>query len=463
MNSTLKSSTLVPLNNQPEKAIQHPLALIKSTNKLDQPNQQQKQAISQIYVEQARIYFQEKNWGDAIAACKNALEVNSQNADAYRIFGNILKIKGKKAEALGVYAKALEMNPNSAPVYANLGSFYAEQKNWQQALDYYQQAVIIDPRLAGAYRSLAQVWEELGDSQQALECLCQAVNLEPEKLPAAEYFSFGDRLYAEGKLKEASIFYTHGVELNPQAEKELAQLVKILEELEEWQQAVIFYHRLMSLSGGESPQQGSTENKPIRNLLSKSRTRSRTKTQPQAVKQSPKAISPSPTTPPPKLFPKLDSKSGNTVQSLGAAKQPNSAISWNNLGSSYGQKKQWLKAISCYQEAIQLNPKLGKTYRNLARVYLKIDKKNQAMLCWYEAFNLEPNLVKPEEHFRLAQRLLQLQETDKAIACLRNATKLNPNFDQASLVLGKLLHSQGKTDEAQACYEKVKSSKGLVK
>ncbi|MEL6500206.1 MAG: tetratricopeptide repeat protein [Cyanobacteria bacterium J06623_1] len=452
MNSTLKSSTLVPINKQSVNSLQPPsrqtsqpsLALINSPERLERPNQQQKKAIAQIYVEQAWIYFQDRNWRDAIAACKNALQLNSQNTDAYKIFGNVLKIKGKKAEALGIYAKALEIDPNSAAIYANLGSFYAEQKNWQQALDYYQQAVIIDPRLAGAYRSLARIWEELGDTQQALECLCQAVNLEPETFPAAEYFSFGDRLYQHGQLKEASIFYIHGVELDPQAEAPLAKLVKILEELEDWQQAVIFYHRLMSLSNGETPQPTSAANRPIKDLLSKSSK----KTKPQ--KAAPvKAIAPAAAKAPSQLLP-LPETPGGKVFRPASAEQPNSAISWNNLGSTYAQKQKWLKAISCYQEAVDLDPNLTKAYRNLARVYNKVGKKDRAILSWYEAFNLEPNLVKPQEHFALAQRLLQLSQVDKAIACLQHALELQPDFASARSALTKLQKRQGKTNEVKA-------------
>jgi superkiller protein 3 len=139
------------------------------------------------------------------------------------------------------------------------------------------------------------------------------------------------------------------------------------------------------------------------------------------------------------------------------AEQPNSAVSWNNLGNSYAQKQEWIKAINCYQESLGLNPNLVKTYRNLAKTYLKIGKKDQAILYWYEAFNLEPDLVKPKEHFGLAQHLLQLRQVDKAIACLRYAIKLDPNFNQAYLVLGKLLNSLGKTDAAKACYARVQS------
>ncbi|MEL6580378.1 MAG: tetratricopeptide repeat protein, partial [Cyanobacteria bacterium J06621_12] len=409
-------------------------------------------AIAQIYVEQAWIYFQDRNWRDAIAACQNALQLNSQNTDAYKILGNVLKIKGKKAEALGIYAKALEMNPNSAPIYANLGSFHAEQKNWQQALDYYQQAVIIDPHFAGAYRSLARIWEEMGDSKQALECLCQAVNLEPETFSASEYFSFGECLYQQGQLKEASIFYIRGVELNPLAEEPLAKLVKILEELEDWQQAVVFYHRLISLSNGETPQETSASNRPIKDLLLKSRKKVKAQKTPQknesAQSTVQEAIAPSPVSTAPQLPPKPDAPTGKVFQPLPKVEQPNSAVSWNNLGSAYAQKQQWLKAISCYQEAVELDPYLGKTYRNLARVYGKIGKKEQAILNWYGAFNLEPNLVKPQEHFALAKRLLQLREVDKAIVCLQHALKLQPDFAQAHSALAKLQkHQENKNEE----------------
>lgn len=458
MNTTLKSSTLVPLINKPDNQVQHPLTLIKSSNKLDQPNQQQKKAIAQIYVEQARLYFQERNWRNAIAACNKALQLDAHHADAYRLLGNILSIKGKKTAALGVYAKALELNPNSAPIYANLGSFHAEQQEWQQALEYYQQAVIIDPHLAGAYRSLARVWEELGDREQALEYLCQAVNLEPSKFSAEEYFSFGDRLYQEGKLPEASIFYTHGVELEPHAETALTRLVEISERLEQWQQAVIFYHKLMSLSDSESPENSTVTDKPIKDLLSKSRARLLSEKQAKPVSPTSKAIAPTPNSNLPQLLPPGHAPEEKVLPSLPESKEPHSAVSWNNLGSSYAKKQQWLKAISCYQEAIQLDPKLGKTYRNLARVYLKIGKKTQAALSWYQAFDLEPYLIKAEEHYSLAQQLVNLNQLDEAIACLQHAIKQNPDLEPAYLLMGKLLERQGKTDEAQVYYQKLPAS-----
>jgi tetratricopeptide (TPR) repeat protein len=478
MNSNnLKSSTLLSHNSkfEPNHNIStQPLALVSPFNPLNQPTQQQRKSIARIYVEQARLYFQEQNWQNAIIACKNALELDSKIADAYKILGNILKRTGRKAEALGVYAKALTIEPNCANIYANLGSFYAEQQNWQQALDYYQQAVILDPKLAGAYRSLAQVWEELGDFTQALECFCQAVNLEPEILTPEKYFSFGKELYHQGRVKEASILYTHGVKLAPQAKSELAQLVKMLEELQEWQQAVAYYHQLISLSdGSELPT--TSNHKPIKSLLAHSKLKT-SKISGQKLlssssnRQLESAISTSSSNP--KL---LSTQSHNRLtivkdslkkteanpEEIASEKpydnnQKLSAVSLNNLGSTCAQKQQWLKAISCYQEAVQLNPNLAKTHRNLAKVYTKIGELDKAHLCWYEAYILEPQEVKALEYFNLAKKLLQQSEVDKAIICLQNTVRLQPDFERAYLILGKLFENAGKIEQAKSCYSKLK-------
>lgn len=485
----------------PDNSDMRSLTLIQPSDYLDRPTQQQKKSISHIYSQQALIYFQEKNWHKAILACKNALETCPDNADAYKILGNILQRKGRKAEALGVYAKALLINPNSAPIYANIGSFYAEQKDWQQALDYFQQAVILDPNLAGAYRSLAQIWEELGDTDKAVECFCQAVNLEPHTLIPEEYFSFAKELYQQGKVREASIFYIQGVKLNPRAEKELAQLVKILEELEEWQQSVIYYHQLIALNQTDDDhhQNQTTAAKPIKSLLSRSKARakkaishrpsqgntsltknntSRLLSQPKSdnhqtsTKSLPQSLQILPTT---ITFPEqtkhnnspsvVDSATDESPSSKNSShedKQPDSAVSWNDLGSLYAQKQQWEKAISCYQEALQVDPKFGKIHRNLARVYNQLEQREKAVQYWYEAFTLEPDKVKPEEYFSLAKSLLEHHQVDRAIACLRRTIQLQPNFDQAYLILGEIFESLGKQQEAQACYLQTSKNKVIA-
>ena len=460
MNTNLNSSALSSLDSKftnSKTRTNRALVLTKSPNKVNLPTQEQKKSIALIYVEQAQVYCQEHNWNKAIIACKNALDMSPDTADAYKVLGDILYRQGKQAEALGIYAKALTIDPNLATVYANVGALYADREDWQKALDYYQQAVILDPNLAEAYRNLAQVWEELGDAEKALECFCQAINLDPKILDAEDYFSFGEELYQQGKLKEASILFIHGVKSNPLAEKELTQLVKILEELEEWQKAVVYYHQLMSLpgrggdganrSGVRSHQQQSSEYKPIKKLLSTSKS-SAIKVAAKDTQNNLPLLSQDvaqrllPTV---EAKPKKGMKSSATVNISAfnrikdSSPKPDSALSWNNLGSAYAQKKQWEKAISCYQEALQLDSNFAKSYRNLARVYNNIGEQLKAALYWHEAFTIEPDMVNPGEYFSLAKKLLHHNQKEKAIACLQRTIELSPNCAQAQLALNKLL------------------------
>lgn len=466
--NNLKSSNLLPQDNSKrnrDRSSTQSLALISLPDRADRPTKEQHKSIARIYVEQAKLYFQERNWQKAIVACKNALESDSQTAEAYKILGNILKLKGRKAEALGVYARALKIDPNCASIYANLGSFYAEQKNWQQALDYYQQAIIFDPNLAGAYRSLAQVWEELGDSARALECFCQAVNLEPDILTSQEYFNFGAELYQQGRVKEASIFYSHGIKLDPQAKSQLAQLVKMLEELQEWQQAVSYYHQLIALDN-DLDLTTASDCKPIKSLLAHSRLKSsKTSLSVKSANRSTKAILSSsvavpqllPTQSQPQLsiVKKSPASTAEVTPDRSTDDRHPSATSWNNLGSLYARKQHWLKAISCYQEAIELDPTSAKTYRNLARVYRQTGELSKAYLCCYKAYTLEPEKVKAAEYFNLAKGLLKHNEIKQAIVCLQRTIELQPDFERAYLILGRLLEKAGKVEQAKSYYSKI--------
>ena len=440
MNTNSNSSTL----SSPDSKLHNDdrrdslsLTLTKSPNSLDSPTQEQKRSIAQIYTEQAQVYCQDNNWRKAILACKNALEIAPNTADAYKILGDILYRQGKQAEALGIYAKALTINPNLAAVYANLGTLYADREDWHKALDYYQQAAILDPDSAITYRNLAKVWEELADTEKALECFCRAINLDPTTLASEDYFSFAQELYQQGKLKEASILLINGIKLNPQAE-ELSLLVNILEELEEWQQAVVYYHQLISLPDPKQDCILPAQKKPIRKLLSNSKSKSVPIKL--AAKNTYNDIPSLPQNAAQKLLSKVEFPStNNNVPVANVSQRPDSAFSWNNLGSIYAQKKQWDKAISCYQEALWLEPNFAKSYRNLARVYHHTGEELKAVLYWYEAFTFEPDVVQAQEYFNLAEKLLLYQQKDKAIACLHRTVELDPNCHRAAAILSELL------------------------
>ncbi|MGF1542207.1 MAG: tetratricopeptide repeat protein [Pleurocapsa sp.] len=456
---TLANSAATPLANQDSSLSKSSSALTRQTMSKSveiQPNSE----IANIYVKQASVYFQEGNWQQTIDACKRALQTAPHTAEAYKLWGNVLQRLGNKSEALGCYARALEIQPDLAEVYANLGSFHAEQAEWQQAIAYYEKAVTVNPNLAGAYRNLAKIWEELGDSHRALRCFCQAINLEPKTLTAAEYIGFADELYQQGKLQEASIFYIHGVNADPNCEPGYIKLVEILETIGQWQEAVVYYRQLIALQKARQNSnvapQPRLANKPISNLLANSKKKAV-----KSEKQLPPALLP-PSLPPKKSDSLPESTASqitgnnslvdNPQESSLIEVQPESAQSWNNLGSLYAQKQQWQKAISCYQKALELDVNFSHTYHNLAKVYDQLGEQQKATAYLYKALTLNPSGVSAEDKFQLGRALLSQGNQSAALSCLRQALQLKPDYADAYVLLGEIFYNKQRESEAQTCY-----------
>ncbi len=203
---------------------------------------------AKVYLQQAQLYCDQKNWDLAIAACEQTLKIAPKMAEAYKIWGNALQRMGQAAEAMGYYGKALEIQPDLAEVHANLGSLYAQQQQWQQAIDYYQKAVAINPKFAGAYRNLAKVWTQVGQPQKATECTYQALTLEPDQAAPEAHFDLGNELWHQGRFSEAIACYCRAIEFNPHLAEACQKLAAALAQQGKWKKSRTYYRKVSNLS-----------------------------------------------------------------------------------------------------------------------------------------------------------------------------------------------------------------------
>ena len=77
---------------------------------------------------------------EAIAACRRAIEIKPDYADAYCNLGVALGMQGKLDEAIAAYRQAIEIKPDFAGTYTNLGKALAEQGKLDEAVAAFQQA-----------------------------------------------------------------------------------------------------------------------------------------------------------------------------------------------------------------------------------------------------------------------------------------------------------------------------------
>ena len=410
-------------------------------------------AVSQVYVEQAIVFFEKKLWEKSIAACQEALRICPTMSKAYKIWGNCLQQSGNSADAIGIYAKALELQPDMAEIYCNLGSIYAKSQKWQQAIEHYQKSIAIDPDFAAPCRNLARVWDELGEYDKSEEYFFKAITIKPELITAKNHFDLAHNLATENKQDRAISCYKNCIRLNSSFLNAYVRLAQLLEESGQKEEALYYYKKLAQLQTGKKAKTKQSKSKQqIHEFLFGKKQKS---TKSSSV-QVPIAIEKNTVK---KALPQSNRGKPVTKQEQiteylqKAKKQPNSAPLRFELANLYAQIGQWENAITYYLQAIKIAPSFAKYYLGLGQAWSKLGDTVKANQSFYQAFSLEPEKVKAQNHLLLGNKLLEQRQIESAIACYRRAITQDPKIIESYWQLGKILLSSGNEQGAIACYQ----------
>lgn len=400
-----------------------------------------------IYLDQAELYFQEKDWTSTIDACQKALEISPLIPEIYKLLGNVYQCRDEITNAMGAYAKALSLQPKYAEVYANLGSLYAKQKKWNEAVEYYEKAISIDPNFAGAYINLAKVQAKLEQPQKRLQSLIYALNLDPQLASAEEHYSLGNNLLENGKKEEAIQFYRNALSVKNDFVEPCGKLAEILEKEGNWKESVIYYRRLLELNqvnnlGAKqryicaTPKLNKNSQNEYLALLGNSEISGQTiSDKPQLqlhVRDKPKSTSL-----------KSNDSEAYLFQLLKLQEeQPISKDIQCRLGDFYVKQKKWRQAIKHYRNILRMNSDEIEIYCKIAKIYGKIGDRNLAADCWFQAFKLRPNLVTDNQYLSLGNALLNQKKIEKAIACYRKSIQINPDLFEARQKLAYIKENQ---------------------
>jgi len=131
------------------------------------------------------------------------------------------------------------------------------------------------------------------------------------------------------------------------------------------------------------------------------------------------------------------------------------AVDWHKQAEVYLAQGKLDEAISCYQQAISLDPNFAENYRSLARIWTKKGDSQAAAECWYQALTLDPAWATAEEHLTLGNTLVEQGKFDRAIICYHKAIEYNPYLTEAYHNLGEVFASENKFEEAISYYHEV--------
>jgi tetratricopeptide (TPR) repeat protein len=108
-----------------------------------------------IWANLAKTYDAMKNWPEASAAYKKAIEYKPTESNYYLNLSLAEIAEGKLKESEASIAKAAELNPaNAGMAYYNMGATLVNRNQPNEAITFFKKAIDLDPKYANAYYQL---------------------------------------------------------------------------------------------------------------------------------------------------------------------------------------------------------------------------------------------------------------------------------------------------------------------
>ena len=207
-----------------------------------------------LFLDQAKGYASQAQWDKAIAVCRKVMALDPKQAEAHRLMGNALNAMDQPYEAMGYYADALVLHPQSIAVYTNLGHLYHDLQQWGQAIVYYQTAIELAAAastpddLAAAKAAQAGLIatqiahkRQTNQTQHQVDVIYHSLSLSPETFTAQEHCEMGHLLLQQGDGDNALECFRRAIDCQPSYVAAHFQLAALLEERQQWQEAMFHY------------------------------------------------------------------------------------------------------------------------------------------------------------------------------------------------------------------------------
>lgn len=143
---------------------------------------------TQAYAELGNQYVEVGDFGRAVAAYRECLRLDPQNAVVLKDLGAALHLANRSEEAIKVLQLALRMNPRMAEAWRNLGVIQSSLRDWEAARECFMKAVEADPAWLEGHRYLSVALEECGTLEQAAAASRRALEANPDSKPALQLY-----------------------------------------------------------------------------------------------------------------------------------------------------------------------------------------------------------------------------------------------------------------------------------
>ncbi len=184
---------------------------------------------------------------------RQILEVEPNQADAWRLLGLIARQAGEHGIAVEYLGRAITAAPYVASFHLDLGNILKEQGKLNEAVASWRRALDLTPDFAEAHYNLGIALKDLGKLDEAIASWRRALELKPDFADA--HHNLGVALEAQGQLDAAVACYRRVMELKPNSAASLGFLIHVLQNLCCWEDLKILSQRMIEVvdrdAGGE--------------------------------------------------------------------------------------------------------------------------------------------------------------------------------------------------------------------
>ncbi|MBD2337488.1 tetratricopeptide repeat protein [Calothrix sp. FACHB-156] len=349
----------------------------------------------------------DKNPDSALENYNKAIEIDENNAQAYRSRGVYYENAKQLDKALEDYKKAIELEPDNAYAYIYLGNIYANSspknthKNDTKALENYNKAIEIDENNAQAYRSRGVYYENAKQLDKALEDYKKAIELEPDN--AYAYIYLGD-IYANSSPKnthkndtKALENYNKAIEIDENNAQAYRSRGVYYENAKQLDKALEDYKKAIDIEADN------TNAYIARGVLY-----IRQKNWNLGFEDCKKAIQ----------------------------MEPDNPSTYMCLGLVYHSQEKWDSALDNYNKVLQLNSDYVAAIDNIGLIKYEQGALDVAIQQWQNSINIDSKSAEP--HLALAIALYTKGEKQKAYQIAEVALRLDKSFADIKVMEEKL-------------------------
>ncbi len=131
----------------------------------------------------AEILNDQQNWQQAEQYIDQAMQIDTNHMDVFRVHGLLMETQGKYNIAIESYKKAIALAPNLTFIYIRIGVNYRQLQNYDMALSYFEQAATINKRInindPMPYLAIGRTYAQMGEFFGASRNVMRALELNP--------------------------------------------------------------------------------------------------------------------------------------------------------------------------------------------------------------------------------------------------------------------------------------------